>query len=76
MLQPRIERLPDVLRRTGWSRSTLYSRIASGQFPKPIPLGSPHIVGWLSAEVDAAIDGMVRAARPDIQPDPHQPIAA
>jgi prophage regulatory protein len=65
MLNPSIERLPDVLRRVGWSRSTLYSRIEQGRFPKPIPLGSSHAVGWLSAEVTAAIEEMVRASRPD-----------
>ena len=65
MPMPRIERLPDVLRRVGWSRSTLYSRIENGRFPKPIPLGSPHAVGWLESDVTAAIEEMVKAARPD-----------
>jgi len=60
---PRIERLPDVLHRVGWSRSTLYARIRAGQFPKPIALGSPHAVGWLEADVTAAILAMVKASR-------------
>jgi len=47
----RILRLPKVLDRTGLGRSTIYAYIASGKFPKPIPLG-PRAVGWNEAEVD------------------------
>ena len=44
-------RLPAVKARTGLSRSTLYQKIASGDFPKPIHLGS-RAVGWVESEVD------------------------
>jgi prophage regulatory protein len=46
-----IERLPAVIARTGLSRSSIYSRIASGEFPRPIHLGA-RTVGWLSSEID------------------------
>jgi prophage regulatory protein len=49
-----ILRLPDVIARTGLSRSTLHLRISQGSFPKQIPLG-PRSVGWLADEVDAWI---------------------
>ena len=41
-----ILRLPVVKARTGLSRSTIYQRVAEGDFPKPINLGA-RAVGWL-----------------------------
>ena len=40
-----IQRLPEVLKRTGLSRSTVYSLIQQGKFPKQIKL-SQRAVGW------------------------------
>jgi prophage regulatory protein len=65
MPEPRIERLPQVLARVGLSRSTLYARVKVGEFPRPISLGGPHIVGFLSSEIDAWIAQRVSDARPD-----------
>jgi prophage regulatory protein len=65
MTTPRILRCPEVLLRTGLGKSTLYRRVAQGQFPKPIPLGSAHSVGWVAEEVDRWIDAQIRAARPE-----------
>lgn len=48
----RILRLPEVLARTGVSRTTIYKWIAEGRFPRPIPLG-PHSVGWFESELEA-----------------------
>lgn len=45
-------RLPQVLAKTGLSRTTTYAMIAKGGFPAPIRLG-PRAVGWLEAEVDS-----------------------
>jgi prophage regulatory protein len=36
--------------RTGLSRSSIYDRIAAGEFPKPVPLGG-RTVGWVEAEI-------------------------
>lgn len=57
-----ILRLPAVKARTGLSRSTIYQRVADGDFPRPVPLG-PRAVGWLAHEVEAWIDTRV-AQRP------------
>jgi len=47
-----ILRLPAVTRRVGLSRSSIYARLAAGDFPKPIQLGErARAVGFLESEV-------------------------
>jgi prophage regulatory protein len=57
-----ILRLPAVKTRTGLSRSTIYLRVAAGNFPKPISLGA-RAVGWVDAEVDAWLAGQIELSR-------------
>lgn len=45
-------RLPDVLHRTGLSRSTIYAWVAMGIFPKPMRLGL-RAIGWRESDVEA-----------------------
>ena len=45
-------RLKDVIKRTGLSRSTLYSYIDEGTFPKPFKIGE-RAVGWYEHEIEA-----------------------
>ena len=47
-----ILRLPAVKTSTGLSRSTIYLRIAQGEFTKPVSLGG-RAVGWPAHEVAA-----------------------
>jgi prophage regulatory protein len=54
-----ILRLPEMLRMTGLSRSTLYNRIAKKEFPHQVPLGD-RVVGWLKREVDDWISERIR----------------
>ncbi|HBH27053.1 MAG TPA: AlpA family transcriptional regulator [Rhodospirillaceae bacterium] len=61
-----ILRLPAVKARTGLSRSTLYARMARGQFPAQVALG-PRAVGWLEAEVNAWLAQRIAAARGENQ---------
>ena len=58
-------RLPEVLRRTGESKSSLYRKIKAGLFPKPVRLGPPpcRAVGWPDNEVDAYVAAVIAAAR-------------
>ena len=49
--QVRFLRLPEVLARTGLSRSTIYVQLEQGRFPRPVSLGR-RAVGWIEAEVD------------------------
>jgi len=55
----RILRLRDVKAKTGQATSTIYAAMASGKFPRPIPLGE-RSVGWLEAEIDSWIEGCLR----------------
>ena len=48
----RILRLPQVVDATGETRSTIYKRIAEGEFPKPVKLGAKS-VGWVEDEIAA-----------------------
>lgn len=50
-----ILRLPQVLARTGLSRSSIYAMIRSGAFPKQVSLG-PRAIGFRRSAVDAWID--------------------
>jgi prophage regulatory protein len=45
-----ILRLPDVLRRVGLQRSSLYAMIAEARFPAPVRLGL-RSVGWRESDV-------------------------
>ena len=51
----RILRLPEVIARTGLSRSTIYAFIDAGKFPDRVKLG-PRMVGWFEDEIDQWID--------------------
>ena len=53
-----IERKPSVLRRTGFSKSTLHNRISQGLFVPPITLGG-RAVGFPGHEVDYLIYAMI-----------------
>ncbi len=53
----RLLRRSEVQDRVALSKSTLYSRISAGSFPKPIALGSS--VRWVESEVEAWISERV-----------------
>lgn len=61
----KIQRLPSVLENTGLSRGTLFRRVAAGEFPKPIPLGSGRAVGWIESEVQEWLAEQIKASRDD-----------
>lgn len=54
-----ILRLPEVIARSGLSRSTIYKRLNLGEFPQPVPLGD-RAVGWLESEVQQWIDERIQ----------------
>jgi len=52
-------RLPEVIKKTGLARTTIYVLIAEGKFPKPINL-TRRSVAWLSSEIDSWIEEKVK----------------
>lgn len=54
-----ILRLPEVISRTGRSRSSIYQGIKDGTFPKPIKLGARSI-GWPSSAIDDWIEDRIQ----------------
>ena len=57
-----ILRLPTVKSRTGLSRSTIYLRIANGEFPKPVSLGG-RAVGWLESDIENWLADKIESSR-------------
>ena len=64
-LQQTILRLPAVKAESGYSRSTIYLRIAQGLWPKPISLGA-RAVGWPASEI-VALNSARIAGKSDIE---------
>lgn len=54
----RILRCTQVLDRRGDGRTTMYSDIAAGLFPKPVRIGK-RSVGWPESEVEAIVRARV-----------------
>lgn len=61
----RLVRLTEVQARVGLSRSTLYSRIQQGSFPRPVRLGEKS-VAWVETEIDNWIGVRVAEAGKEI----------
>ena len=57
-----ILRLRQVKDRTGLSRSAIYSRISTCDFPPSIALG-PRAVGWIETDIANWIEGRIQASR-------------
>jgi prophage regulatory protein len=57
-MSTRILRLPEVKSATGLSRSTIYSQMADGIFPKPISLGA-RAVGWVNSDIEQWLDSRI-----------------
>ena len=64
----RFIRLPEVLTRTGFGRTSIYRKMEDGSFPKSIKLGGPPLdpsafdsraVAWIEDEVEQWIESMI-----------------
>jgi len=63
-----IWRLPEVLRQTGLSRSTIYEMISRGDFPRQVKLGR-RAVGWIADDVVQWIHAKVDSRSSDTHCD-------
>lgn len=61
----RILRFPDVVRKTGMSKSDIYGRIRRNEFPEPVQLG-PRSVGFVEQEVNGFLKRLVIRSRSGI----------
>ena len=66
--QKRFIRLPEVLSRTGYGRTTIYRKMEDGSFPKSVKLGNPledpnafdcRAVAWIEDDVDQWIESRI-----------------
>lgn len=57
-----ILRLPEVIKITGLSRSSIYLRMSHGHFPRQISLGG-RAVGWVSSDVSTWVDEQIQLSR-------------
>ena len=61
---PTIERLPQVMRRTGLPKSEIYRQMVSGKFPKSVALTDGRTRGWGSQAVTEWIEAKLKSADP------------
>ena len=61
-MSEKLLRLAEVQRRVPYSRSTIYLKISSGDFPPPINLGA-RAVAWLESDIDEWIASRIGKAR-------------
>ena len=66
--QKRFIRLPEVLSRTGYGRTSIYRKMEDGSFPRSIKLGGPPVdpeafdsraVAWIENEVEQWIESII-----------------
>jgi prophage regulatory protein len=56
----RILRLPQVKQITGLGKTQIYAGVATGIFPRPVPI-SVRAVGWLESELNRWVDERIAA---------------
>ena len=52
-------RAPQVMARTGLSRSTIWRRVRAGAFPAPVQLGE-NSIGWPASEIATWLESQPR----------------
>ena len=64
----RLIRLPEVLSRTGYGRTSIYRKMEDGSFPRSVKLGGPPLdpsvfdsraIAWIEEEVDQWIESRI-----------------
>lgn len=61
--QQYIARRHEVIQRTGLSYTTIWRKVKSGEFPKPVKLSdSGTAIGWRSNEIDSWLESRERVS--------------
>ena len=60
--QPTILRRKQVEARTGLSRSTIYERVKTREFPVPVKIGA-RAVGWIESEITDFLTAQIERSR-------------
>ncbi len=65
----RMLRFPEIIERTGLSRTTIWRQVRAGEFPAPVAL-SGNAVGWHDAEINHWLNTRPRVhyVPPQIEP--------
>jgi len=50
------------MERVGQNRSTIYTGVKNGTFPKPLKL-SPRLIDWLESSIDDYLEALVEKSR-------------
>ncbi|ERT11895.1 AlpA family transcriptional regulator [Photorhabdus temperata] len=58
-------RLPEVQRRTGYSKAWIYRLIADDKFPKQVKIGT-RSVAFVESEIDSWIDQRIAESRGEV----------
>ncbi|NOH69064.1 helix-turn-helix transcriptional regulator [Vibrio rotiferianus] len=58
----KIIRLPEVMAKTGLSRSSIYLNMSNGDFPKSISLGV-RAVGWTESDIEEWIEKRIAVSK-------------
>ncbi len=65
----RFIRLPEVMSRTGYGRTSIYRKMEDGSFPKSLKLGGPpkdpnefdsRAIAWIEEEVDQWVESRIQ----------------
>jgi len=62
--QTKFIKMPDVLERTGMSRSTLYRGVDENTFPQPVKVGRAAF--WIEAEVESWLQDRIAESRVEV----------
>ncbi|MCG3460273.1 AlpA family transcriptional regulator [Xenorhabdus bovienii] len=64
-LKANLIRLPEVQRRTGYSKAWIYKLIADNRFPKQVKIGT-RSVAFVESEIDGWIDQCIAESRGEV----------
>ncbi len=58
MTENKLLRLPEVIKKVGLGKTSLYARVKCGEFPSPVKLGGGRAIAWRSLDVENWIQAL------------------